>query len=176
MKELPGEPCIYPASDSVQVDDRVPPEDHKAAQRELWNDVFFENCQARSDVELKIGAQVMLVKNLNDSNLFNGAKGILVKWMLISIVIKQLETHKFQTIAGWDRVKIEKQITWLRGCQQKYVPVVRFACGVEVVMLPELFKAEVSGTGVCKRWQIPLKVSLHNSKLFFFLFIKTTFI
>lgn len=47
----------------------------------LQEDVFWNQCQAISSVTLKLGAQVMLLKNLdleNETMLVNGSRGVIV--------------------------------------------------------------------------------------------------
>ena len=126
LQELPGESCTYSSVDSVEVDDRVDPEDYDRAKRDLWNSTFFTVCQAAKELELKPGAQVMLVKNLSfeggGMSLINGSRGVVSRWRTVKEVLEELITALKTTSAQpmseeeeWKRVTIEQQINILRS-------------------------------------------------------------
>ncbi len=98
--------------------------------------------------------------------LINGSRGVVSKARPVKEVIEELtellKTQLAQPMSEdeeWKRAMIEQQIHLLRSYTVKWVPVVRFVNGVEQTMIPDLFRAELSGTGVSRRWQIPLKLA-----------------
>lgn len=119
----------------------------------------------------------------------NGSRGIVVGWRTKADVIPGLseelltlkELEEFMTQLMKDARlaflvdKTAGQIKWLRGSAAEYLPVVKFekhpgkphsAADPKdnpMVVLPNEFKSEVSGSGVCRRWQMPLKVSRYRS-------------
>jgi ATP-dependent DNA helicase PIF1 len=140
-----AELCVYAAHDAVQVDDElVPKRQHKQAQDKLWRDRFFTTeCQARAEVELKVGAQVMCVKNLDRDltplPIVNGSRGVVVGF-------EQSETR----YDGWP---VEQ--TW---------PVVNFIDEKSRATFvfrvePTEFEREVYRCGTVTRVQIPLRLA-----------------
>ncbi|KAF0322878.1 mitochondrial dna helicase [Colletotrichum asianum] len=65
LRNLPGKPYRYDASDSGDANVR---------------DKLLQNMMAPKTIELKVGAQVMLIKNMDDT-LVNGSLGKVVKFM-----------------------------------------------------------------------------------------------
>ena len=139
---------FFEANDScVPLSDRELHPLHGADAREtLMEDTFFTADTVLREVELKVDAQVMLVKNLHErpasgdggcaashDELVNGSRGRVVT---------------FEAETGH--------------------PVVRFKNGREVTIKPEKFEKEVCGVGTCVREQIPLVLAwvlrIHKSQ------------
>jgi ATP-dependent DNA helicase PIF1 len=136
LRKLPGEAVGYFALDEVTVEKGV----GAWAKKPLENSAFFTNCIAEAELQLKIGAQVMLIKNMNrDSRLVNGSRG---------------------TIVGFRQVKKSPKdpTTFLLPGVTKY-PVVQFVNGLQQVVLPQKFQSRVVGLGTCIRTAIPLKLA-----------------
>jgi hypothetical protein len=54
------------------------------AKKPLKNSAFYSTCIAEEELQLQIGAQVMLVKNVNrDSRLVNGSRGTVVGFQTV---------------------------------------------------------------------------------------------
>ncbi|GFH23873.1 ATP-dependent DNA helicase, partial [Haematococcus lacustris] len=81
------------------------PDDMAAADDHLQYHAFFRDCLATQTVTLKVGAQVMLLKNLNldGSNgrqLVNGSRGVVIGMMSQAEVLKRLEQRKRDLAGG----------------------------------------------------------------------------
>lgn len=95
------------------------------------------------DLTLAIGAQVMLLKNMQDLGLVNGSRGVVTGYTTVIKEVKQTEAQKAQA-----QPVLNKEIQ---------VPVVKFRCGLQIPIehatweLPDL-------PGVLRR-QIPLRLA-----------------
>ncbi|CAM9900314.1 unnamed protein product [Ectocarpus sp. 4 AP-2014] len=97
-----------------------------------------DSCSAPATLRLKVGAQVMLVKNLaTGRGLANGSRGVVVRFA--------------KSMSSGARL-----------------PAVRFASGLEEVIRPEEFHLYVGGQAVASRRQLPLALawalSVHKSQ------------
>ena len=111
---------------------------------------FEKSMPAVTKLVLKVGTQVMCLKNLDPKQgLVNGSRGVVLR------MIDPGSPSKIKTMTSMDEVKIDKnelervspECTW---------PVVRYACGLEIVMEPTPFTIEVNGKVEATRLQIPL--------------------
>lgn len=116
-------------------------------------------CPAPETLELKVGAQVILLMNLAFSGgLVNGARGVVTGFASDSSEV---------TVAGRTsssgKAKRKKVVL-----DATYYPVVRFTTGLERIILPEEWKSEVGPKKVASRTQIPLNLawalSIHKSQ------------
>jgi len=135
----------------------------------LQDDMFWVQCQAVPEINLKLGAQVMLLKNLDlgsSTMLVNGSRGVItgfetdVSGVLLSLVkdLQQLKKEK-TTTARYDALDLRSKIESILSQSSPKFPIVRFVNGREEVILPEYFSAEISGIGRCVRYQLPLKLA-----------------
>ncbi len=112
---------------------------------------FWRNCLAAPVLQLKEGAQVMLLRNDPDKKLVNGSKGIIVDFVSRDEAIRCCERGP----------KGQEQTKWLQHQDPSArIPKVLFLdCKTPHLILPETFSHEVRGQGVLSRQQIPLMLS-----------------
>lgn len=108
-----------------------------------------QNCPAPYELELKVGAQVILLKNLDFENeLVNGARGLVVEFRKPDRSEREKERDK-------------------AFAKQEY-PDVLFANGHRRILTPEQFSVEVGGSVKASRKQVPLglawALSIHKSQ------------
>lgn len=105
----------------------------------------LDSCPAHSEITLKVGAQVMLVKNVNNV-LVNGTVGVITRFVIISLPDREIPYS---------------------------VPVVRFTLADGNVVTRHVLKEtwsmqQSSGRIICSRTQIPLilswAVTIHKSQ------------
>jgi len=138
LQNLEGEMVEFSAKDDIAKERGAP----KWAENQLWKSQFFANCIAEEKLQLKIGAQVMLIKNEGQGKkqLVNGSRGKIVGFRKPPPSIKPAEE------------------ALLLPDVDKY-PVVQFINGVKKIILPTSFESRLIGIGTCKRVAIPLKLA-----------------
>jgi ATP-dependent DNA helicase PIF1 len=132
LHQLPGELHTFMASDMGNVE---------------MLKTLDKNCPAPRELQLKVGAQVMLVRNLDfDRQLVNGSRGVVVDFKLppTPTVTKNVASADGSTEFG-------------------NLPVVRFACGVTEIIEPETWNVESGDVVLCSRQQIPLTLGWATS-------------
>lgn len=148
---LEGPSVVFDAVDTVEAD-------NSAQERQLEKDVFFSNNPLiPKKLELRVGAQVMLTKNIEPGasvdRLVNGSRGVIKRFVPLEEVASRLKTAE------------DRDIVKALGGQ---IPEVLFSNGRTHVCIPETFEKTVYMTGVCKRAQVPLKLAwaltIHKSQ------------
>lgn len=114
---------------------------------------YLHNFRVEREITLKVGCQVMLLKNTSvEKDLINGSRGVVVGWKKISEIynlncnpnsIKEELPYPFE-IQSWLSMN-------------QYLPIVKFS-KVQCIVTPQLFAIEVNGAVKAKRVQLPLKV------------------
>jgi ATP-dependent DNA helicase PIF1 len=143
LNMLDGETVSYQALDSVAKEKGAP----IWAENQLLKSGFFSACIAEQELQLKVGAQVMVIKNeaigyqkLSASSrrnlLVNGSRGKVI---------------------GFRSVREEKEDQFLPGVDQ--YPIVQFVDGFQKVIKPARFQSTMVGVGTCTRLAIPLKLA-----------------
>jgi ATP-dependent DNA helicase PIF1 len=138
---LEGPSVVFEAADKVEAD-------NSALARQLERDAFFSsNPLIPKTLELRVGAQVMLTKNLEQGDsvdrLVNGSRGVVKRFVPLDEVVSRLKPEERDAAKA------------LGGM----MPEVLFANGRTRICFPETFEKTVYMTGVCKRAQVPLKLA-----------------
>lgn len=112
------------------------------------DEFLMKNINVPQEIKLKIGAQVMLTKNLSQSEgLVNGSRAIVIDFVKGTNVLNK--KRKVMTLlSGTKNIKPE----------DNFLPLVKFVNGLERVMFPEEWKIEEKGKSLkfASRTQIPL--------------------
>ena len=123
----------------------------------LMRNDFWDQCQAQSSLELKVGAQVMLIQNFTvgegEKSLANGSRGKVIE--ITDEVPKGM-------------VVMEKAVHPEGKPLDMPYAIVEFLNGEKVAIGACTFDCTLSGVGVCIRIAIPLKlawaISIHKSQ------------
>jgi ATP-dependent DNA helicase PIF1 len=139
--------CKFAAEDSAMPDGHAGP----WVMQALENDAFYRDCPADKEISLRIGAQVMLIKNepASDGGLVNGSRGVVVAFR-----------PSLGHVGGPYRFVPER--LGEEGADPpsgKLWPVVRFVDGSHRLCAPVEFKKKIYGRGTCSRRQVPLTLA-----------------
>lgn len=142
--------------------------EHSAARTKLMRSEFFRDCMAASSLQLCVGAQVMLLRNLDPKEgRVNGSRGVVVgflPWTTLAggtATVPVLGTLDPIALRAWAS-------TAASSAASLQLPVVRFVDGAERAIAPARFSSLVHGVGECVRFQVPLKlawaITVHKSQ------------
>ena len=155
LNKLPGEKVTYEAEDFAEPEDDAP----HWAQSQLLRNGFYRQCLAEAELDLKEGAQVMLIKNEqtddHKNRLVNGSRGKVIGF-----------TNTGGGKSG-DESDVDYEDDDSDDDGQSY-PIVQFQQGRRRVIRPERFESRIVGLGTCVRRAVPLKlawaVTMHKSQ------------
>ncbi|KAF5843371.1 PIF1-like helicase-domain-containing protein [Dunaliella salina] len=100
LDNLAGHVSSFQAEDEVEVDRVVTGNAIPLAQQRLQRHEFFRDCLAIPQVQVKVGAQVMLLKNvdlegdINGRQLVNGSRGVVTALVPKATVLRRLEQER----------------------------------------------------------------------------------
>jgi len=136
LRKLPGDTVLYQALDHIERERGAA----KWVEEQLQSSAFFKSCIAESELQLKLGAQVMLIKNEMDSrNMLRRANGSRGK------------------VIGFRKAPAKSDAPLLPGVVE--YPLIQFADGAKRLILPTTFQARMLGMGTCTRTALPLKLA-----------------
>jgi ATP-dependent DNA helicase PIF1 len=128
----------------------------------MLRDAFFKSALVPDRVILKVGAQVMLTKNLPEESLVNGSRGVVKHFINKEQSIANLaaRTAKLSFDNNNARQIMKAQLETIQnGPATAAYPVVLFCNGKELLCCPTQFKHRIYMTGECRRMQVPLKLA-----------------
>lgn len=141
-------------SENAQALSRLPLPEHKYQAAEIpVGTKYFDKCQAPEVLSLRVGAQVILVKNIDvRRGLGNGSRGIVLKFCKVS--------------------EIENDVQLMPGAEgQRWgaaMPVVQFSNALKVLLCPCLWEIREGDRFVASRSQLPLALAwaltIHKSQ------------
>jgi ATP-dependent DNA helicase PIF1 len=155
LNALPSESVEFVARDAVYPDAGTP----VWIKDKLLRDQFFKNGQVPERIVLKVGAQVILTKNL-DRVLVNGSRGIVRDFMTKEKSIENLTDRISACFDDTLRAGLIVQLEEVKMAPSSVsYPVVLFTCGEQILCSQVEFKHQVWNAGECKRFQVPLKLA-----------------
>ena len=128
----------------------------------LARDAFFaKECQAVAELELRVGAQVMMLVNEPKNAAFalgNGSRGVVEGFSVQKPGLTgQLDD---QTLASLQADDAASPAHTARAREEdELYPIVRFANGALRLVVPHTFEKRVVGKGSCARKQLPLALA-----------------
>jgi hypothetical protein len=180
LKSLRTEYKQFQATDGVILDTDVPVFARHTVEDILMKNKFFEQCQASKNLDLKVGAQVMLLQNLVDQGLVNGSRGVIESFKLCPAAknIHGVERligpddgdkypgRKFEDIKFGMKLEFEGFI-WTIFKFTK-MPYVKFMNNTSKIITPAPFERNMFRQGICRRQQVPLRlawaITMHKSQ------------
>lgn len=117
---------------------------------------FFRDCLIRVVMPLCVGAQVMMMKNIDpEGGYVNGTRGVVVGF------VSKGAKFMNDTVGETDEWALN---TW----PGTHLPIVRFGDKSERIVQPARFTYTMHGVGECSRLQVPLKpawaITVHKSQ------------
>ena len=173
LHALPGPLVTFEAIDSVYPDPGAP----AWARAKMLQDAFFKSALVPDRVVLKVGAQVMLTKNMlqsssseEESGLVNGSRGVVKRFIDKEQSIQHLTAKLPSSLGNNNNISNSNntpalalasyQIETIRNLPATATyPVVLFCNGKELLCCPTRFSHRIYMTGECCRMQVPLKLA-----------------
>ena len=131
---------------------------------------FFRDCIAQDKLQLCVGAQVMLLRNLDvAASRVNGSRGVVVGFAdKDAVVANVLRGDDPRTACGKRCASPFVDVVTLKAWPGTALPIMRFADGAELAVPPTRFSASFFNLAECERVQVPLKlawaITVHKSQ------------
>lgn len=173
---------IFEANDSTSISADVNLSGMAAVNAMLTRNAFFKDCSASKKIHLKVGAQVMLLQNLDtQKGLVNGSRGVVEAFKLCPVAkdilhgeerligpddVDKFPGCRFEDLKFNQKTDFEGKI-W-RICRYDRYPLVRFINNTSKIIVPQTFERTLYRQGKCLRLQIPLRLAwaltIHKSQ------------
>lgn len=160
LASLPGDGIRYPATDTPGRDSN----DNLVSLEQMGR--LLERLVAQQVIHLKVGAQVMLIKNMVQGQLVNGSVGQVVRFSTSEEAMRTATPIATEEgLKGGLSTKSELPANY----DNSQWPVVRFTCGREILCVPTEFTVDNADGGIeARRRQVPLilawALSVHKSQ------------
>ena len=172
----------FVATDSISISSAVKAGSHAVVGAMLTKNSFFKDCSASKKITLKVGAQVMLLQNLDiDNGLVNGSRGVVEAFKLCPVAkdvingeerligpddVGKFPGCRFEDIKFHQQADFDGKI-W-RICRFDRYPLVRFVNNISRIIVKHTFERTLYRQGKCLREQIPLRLAwaltIHKSQ------------
>lgn len=182
LAKLPDKGKIFEAKDSTSVSSAVNQGSYAFVDSMLTKNSFFKDCSATKKIHLKVGAQVMLLQNLDiQKGLVNGSRGVVEAFKLCPVardvingeelLIGPDDVAKFPG-CRYEDIKFHQQLDFdgkiWRIFRFDRFPLVRFVNDISRIITPFSFERTLYRQGKCIRRQIPLRLAwaltIHKSQ------------
>ncbi|KAG0150346.1 hypothetical protein CROQUDRAFT_88142 [Cronartium quercuum f. sp. fusiforme G11] len=125
----------------------------------------LNDLQARKQLQLKIGTQVILLANLDvGGKLVNGSRGVVIDWRQRP----DYEIHNDGSKHRDEALREAGRIAWSQMQNHTCLPEVLFSDGRAVIIEPYVWKLEIDSNTLLTRTQIPLShawaLTIHKSQ------------
>ncbi|WAQ87457.1 hypothetical protein PtA15_8A361 [Puccinia triticina] len=123
----------------------------------------LDDLQARKKLTLKIGAQVMLLCNLDiKSRLVNGSRGVVIDWV-------ESPSYQLSSVLSQQRDPDDmKKLYWCSKQPHRCLPKVLFSDGRVMLIEPFVWSIEIDASLTLSRTQLPLSlawaITIHKSQ------------
>eukprot|EP00026_Physarum_polycephalum_P002880 Phypoly_transcript_02889.p1 GENE.Phypoly_transcript_02889~~Phypoly_transcript_02889.p1 ORF type:complete len:819 (+),score=132.52 Phypoly_transcript_02889:146-2602(+) len=130
---------------------------------------YKKNLRFPQELALKVGAQVMLLRNINAKlDLINGSRGVVIGFEHFTKVYDK-KMNPFEQLEPVENKRLpfpnDRSFRWMQ--KHPYLPIVKFV-KITCIVTPEIFEVEVGQKIRADRYQLPLNlawaITVHKSQ------------